>query len=111
MKRPRDLHEPVERVRWKQGRSWRYGHLNGQRTETDGSLRVYDDYTGGTRSLPATAVQQEDQGPRGGRCWTWVEPPPAPNPEAEPGWGRPAWRPPEGPAELLNQHTLWEQWP
>lgn len=62
----------MKRVRWKQGPGWRYGHLDGQ-AETDGSVRVWDDFTGGARSLPPVALQQETEGPRGGRRWERCE--------------------------------------
>ncbi len=92
-------------VRWRQGRGgWRYGHLNGQRTEADGSIRVYDNYSGAARSIPATAVQIEARGPRGGRCWAWMDGHTDPDPAPE----RPAWNPPPGKAELLNQDRLFD---
>jgi len=93
-------------VRWQQGHrgAWRYGFINGDAPETDGSLRVWDNYTGGARSLPASGVQREARGPRGGKRWEWIEPHPetAPPSMSE----RPAWDPPEGPAELFNQSAL-----
>lgn len=100
--RPQDVDQ---RVRWKQGQAWRYGHYSGaQHTEPDGSLRVYADVNGGARSLPAAALQQETRGPRGGRRWEWIIPRPAPAPAP----ARPAWDPPEGPAEMFDQAALFE---
>jgi hypothetical protein len=62
------------RVRWKVGSRWRYGTLcHLQVIERDGSLRVYDDYTGGARSIPAEVVQHQQPGPRGGRRWVGSE--------------------------------------
>ena len=62
------------RVRWKVSGRWRYGHINGDEKEGDGSLRIYDDYSGSARSLPVAAVQRQVRGPRGGRYWEPFEP-------------------------------------
>jgi hypothetical protein len=98
---------PAHRVRWRQGNSWRHGHLNEDPPEGDGSVRVWDTYTGGARSLPATALQHETRGPRGGRRWDWIVPQPAPVITAVCVL-RPLWRPPAGPAALFNQSALFE---
>jgi hypothetical protein len=67
-------YEAGERVRWKQGGRWRYGHLGASVRERDGSLRVYDDTTGAARALRAGDVQRFVRGPRGGRRWEPCEP-------------------------------------
>jgi hypothetical protein len=61
--------EPGLCVRWRQGAGWRYGHVGARVTERDGSLSVYDDYTGGARALRPGRVQCEVRGRRGGRHW------------------------------------------
>jgi hypothetical protein len=104
--------EPTEadQVRWLTGRTWRYGHLNGNHPEADGSVRVWDDYTGGARSLPLEALQHRTRGPRGGRRWEWIVPRPDLVVTAVCAI-RPAWNPPEGPAELFDQAVLFEVGP
>jgi hypothetical protein len=97
--------ETGQRVRWRRGNAWRYGHLGHDGPEVDGSVRVWDAYTGGARSLPATALQHETRGPRGGRRWEWMVARPAPVVTAVCAI-RPAWRLPEGPAALFNQTAL-----
>jgi hypothetical protein len=99
--------KPTQRVRWRRGNAWRYGHLRGDPAERDGSVRVWDAYTGGARSLPLDALQHETLGPRGGRRWEWMVPRSAPVVTAV-CVIRPLWRPPAGPAELFNQTALFE---
>lgn len=108
--RRRQLEEPHGTpVRWQQGRgSWRYGYINGEAPEGDGSLRVWDIYTGGARSLPPDVLQHQTRGPRGGRRWDWVVARPAPTVTAV-GVVHPAWDPPEGPAELFNQEPMFPE--
>jgi hypothetical protein len=87
-------------VRWRHRGHWRYGRLNEAGRERDGSLLVWDDYTGGARCLAPTRVQHQTRGPRGGRHWSWIAtPPPAPP--------IPAWKLVEGRCELYNQLPLW----
>lgn len=63
--------EQVGRCRWRVRNRWRYGHLaRPQVLERDGSLRVYDDLSGGARSIPAVMVEHEEPG--GGRRTRWV---------------------------------------
>jgi hypothetical protein len=147
MKRRTEAEQLVTRVRWMQGRTWRYGHLAGQVdapavarvcasladlsgrlarfeavsdqelaefkahtamvVETDGSVRVWDTPTGGARSLPLEALQHQTCGPRGGRRWEWIVARPAPVVTAVCAV-RPAWNPPEGPAEMFDQAALFE---
>lgn len=105
MKRPEPHGTPA---RWQQGRSgWRYGFINGDDREPDGSVRVWDNYTGGARSLPANVVQHQTLGPRGGKRWDWIETPPTPTVTAA-CTARPAWNPPPGAADLFNQDTLFD---
>lgn len=75
---PTDLpgYEPGQRVRWKRGGRWRYGHVGADVHERDGSLRVYDDTTGAARALRAGDVQRLVRGPRGGARWECCEPEP-----------------------------------
>jgi hypothetical protein len=61
--------DPGQRVRWKQGKRWRYGHLGDGVLARDGSLCVYDDTTGAARSLRVTDLERQVRGPRGGRRW------------------------------------------
>ena len=105
MKRPP---EPEgTKVRWRQGHTgtWHYGYLRLQAVEADGSLRVWETSTGAARSLPASALQHETRGPRGGRRWEWMEPRPTPIGTAA-CVVRPDWDPPEGPADLFTQQAL-----
>ena len=96
--------EPTgEPVRWRHRGHWRYGRLNDAERERDGSLLVWDDYTGGARCLTPTRVQHQTRGPRGGRHWSWLAMPP-PTPVAPP---LPAWKRVEGRCELFNQLPLW----
>jgi hypothetical protein len=75
-------------ARWRQRGRWRYGRLaEDARRERDGSVLVWDDYTGGARCLRPDAVQRQCRGPRGGRRWDWIAPPP-PGPPAPPAWKR-----------------------
>jgi hypothetical protein len=67
-------YEAGERVRWKQGGRWRYGHLGAGIRERDGSLRIYDDTTGAARTLRPGDVQRFVRGPRGGGRWEFCEP-------------------------------------
>jgi hypothetical protein len=92
--------EPVgEPVRWRQRGQWRYGRLAVVQGERDGSLLVWDDYTGGARCLAPVAVQHQTRGPRGGRRWDWIAtPPPVPAPPRPPAWKRLP-----GTCELYNQ--------
>lgn len=96
-------------VRWRQGRqgAWRYGYVNGDAPERDGSVRVWDNYTGGARSLPAEMVQHQTRGPRGGRRWAWLTARP-PETVTAVCPVHPSWAPPEGPAELFNQEPLFD---
>jgi hypothetical protein len=93
--------EPTgEPVRWRHRGRWRYGRLAEDQGGRDGSLLVWDDYTGGARCLVPSRVQHETRGPRGGRHWDWIATrPPAPTP--------PAWKRVEGRCELFNQLPLW----
>jgi hypothetical protein len=94
-------------VRWRQRGHWRYGRLAVAQGERDGSLLVWDDYTGGARCMHATSVQQQGHGPRGGRRWDWIATlPAAPRPPA-----RPAWMPVAGRCELFNQLPLFGSLP
>jgi hypothetical protein len=104
MKPPPD---PDQQVRWRQRSTWRYGHLDGTPPERDGSVRVWDAYTGGARSLSLALLQHQTRGPRGGRRWDWIVPRPAPVITAVCP-ARPAWRLAEGPADLFNQTALFE---
>jgi hypothetical protein len=100
--------EPTgEPVRWWQSGAWRYGRLAERQDTRDGSLVVWDDYTGGARCLRPRAVQHQARGPRGGRRWDWIEaPPPAPRPPVPPVWKRLP-----GKAELANQLPLFGRLP
>jgi hypothetical protein len=95
--------EPTgEPVRWWQYGAWRYGRLAEAPEMRDGSLLVWDDYTGGARCLRPVTVQHETRGPRGGRRWDWIEAPPSvPVPPAPPAWKRLPGRP-----EMVNQLPL-----
>jgi hypothetical protein len=94
-------------VRWRQRGHWRYGRLADRQGERDGSVLVWDDFSGGARCLHPTGVQQQARGPRGGRRWDWLAtPPPAPVAPV-----RPAWLPVEGRCELFNQLPLWGSLP
>lgn len=95
-------------VRWKQGQqgAWRYGHVNGDAPERDGSVRVWDQYSGGARSLPASSLQHQTSGPRGGLRWDWLVPRTERVTAVCPV--RPDWMPVEGPAELFNQAELFD---
>jgi hypothetical protein len=76
-------------VRWRHRGTWRYGRLAETQAERDGSLLVWDDYTGGARCLRPMAVQHQARGPRGGRRWDWIAPAvPAPACPAPPAWKR-----------------------
>jgi hypothetical protein len=98
MKRARRVEPVGEPVRWRQGGQWRHGRLAVVQGERDGSLLVWDGYTGGARCLAPVAVQHQTRGPRGGRRWDWIAtPPPAPLPRP-PGWKRQP-----GKCELYNQ--------
>jgi hypothetical protein len=100
--------EPTgEPVRWRRRGHWRYGHLALTPEQRDGSLLVWDDYTGGARCLAPTRVQHQTRGPRGGRHWSWVVAPPA-GPVAPPP---PPWKRVEGRCELYNQLPLWGSLP
>jgi hypothetical protein len=101
------MNRAPERVRWRRGNTWRYGHLGDEPPARDGSVRVWDSYTGGARSLPPAALQHQTRGPRGGRRWDWIVPRPAPVVTAV-CVVRPLWRPPEGPAEMFDQAALFE---
>jgi hypothetical protein len=86
-------------VRWRYRGAWRYGRLAETQDTRDGSLLVWDDYTGGARCLRPATVQRQTRGPRGGRRWDWIEvPAPVPGPPA-----RPVWKRLPGKAELIDQ--------
>jgi hypothetical protein len=89
-------------VRWRHRGGWRYGRLAEHQDTRDGSLLVWDDYTGGARCLRPVAVQHPTRGPRGGRRWDWIAPPP-PKPAAP---VPPAWKRLPGKAEMVNQLPL-----
>jgi hypothetical protein len=94
-------------ARWRQRGRWRYGRLAEGQKERDGSVLVWDDYTGGARCLRPDAVQRQGLGPRGGRRWDWITPP-APRPVPPP---RPAWKPVEGRCELFTQLPVFGEAP
>ncbi len=100
--------EPTgEPVRWRHRGTWRYGRLAETQDNGDGSLLVWDDYTGGARCLRPVTVQHQARGPRGGRRWAWIEtPPPVPVSPATPAWKRLL-----GKAELVNQLALFGRLP
>lgn len=94
-------------VRWRQRGGWRYGRLAERQDTRDGSLLVWDDYTGGARCLRPVRVQHQTRGPRGGRRWDWIEaPPPLPAPPVPPAWKRLP-----GKAEMVNQPPLFGSLP
>ena len=96
--------EPTgEPVRWLNRGAWRYGRLAERQGEADGSLLVWDDYTGGARNLRPEAVQHQTRGPRGGRRWDWIETPAPPPP--------PTWRRLPAKAEVFNQLPMFERLP
>ncbi len=81
--------EPGQRVRWKKGSRWRYGHLGPQPLADDGSLYVFEEFNGGARALRPTGIELLVKGPRGGRRWVPCTPeggpPPAGNEQASRG--------------------------
>jgi hypothetical protein len=102
MKRARHVEPVGAPVRWRQGGQWRYGRLAVVQAERDGSLLVWDDYTGGARCLAPVVVQCQTRGPRGGRRWDWIAtPPPVPAPQRPPAWKRLP-----GRCELYNQMPM-----
>jgi hypothetical protein len=95
-------------ARWRQRGRWRYGRLTDEAgRERDGSVLVWDDYTGGARCLRPDAVQRQTRGPRGGSRWDWITPPrPVPLLPAPP-----AWKAVEGPCELFTQLPVFGEAP
>jgi hypothetical protein len=57
------------RVRWRQGRGWRLGHVTSTRPGVNNTFDVREDRTGEMVTVPATGLERETTGPRGGRRW------------------------------------------